>query len=58
MIRDTLSELVSWFSSDVASYVAKPFRKRKNRAQLARQPEETAKRKKRRAQRQARARNR
>jgi hypothetical protein len=59
MIRDTLSKLKAWFSSDVTIDAAKPVGKDKSQAGPAYvRPAESAKKAKRRAQRQARARNR
>jgi len=59
MIRDTLSKFKGWFSSGVASNAAEPVGKGKGQSGPAHaQPAEFAKRTKRRAQRQARARNR
>jgi len=59
MIRDVISEILSWFIPDVAEYVSKRIRgDRAERAKQTAPPPEQTKRGKRRAQRQARARNR
>jgi len=59
MIRATLSKLKAWLSPDVASGGGKPVGKTKGQSSAANaQLAEAAKKTKRRAQRQARARNR
>jgi len=59
MIRETLTKLKAWFLPGVPSTAAKPVAKGKKQSSPAQAPiAEAAKRTKRRAQRQARARNR